>query len=87
VLIRCGSYGTADDVRAQPDPVFPQPLSLNGFDTFLELCGTSSCRVLLAMLTILHLVRGSRLDYLRLLLIWAFTGGYVFIIGVTAPAT
>ncbi|WP_190242478.1 hypothetical protein [Hymenobacter lapidiphilus] len=64
---------------------FPDYFSLNSFDTFWELCRTEfvALPVLLLVLTVFYLRKGTLLALLRLLLMWGFVVGYVFIISVT----
>ncbi|NVO85579.1 hypothetical protein [Hymenobacter terrestris] len=88
LLVPPGSYETTQNTFGPNlKRYFPDYFSLSSFDTFWELSRTEfvALPVLLVLLTVFYLRRGTRLALLRLLLMWGFVGGYVFIISVTRP--
>lgn len=88
LLIPAGSYETTQmTFGPNLERYFPDYFSLSSFDTFWGLCRTEfvALPVLLLLLTTFYLRKGTGLALLRLLLVWAFVGGYVFLISVTRP--
>ncbi|SHJ35661.1 hypothetical protein SAMN02745146_2900 [Hymenobacter daecheongensis DSM 21074] len=88
MLIPPGSY-EATHMTFTPNLIkyFPHYLSLESFHNFWKLCGTGflALPVLLLALSAFYVRQGTWLAWLRLALVWAFVGGYTFIVNVSNP--
>ena len=87
-LIPAGSY-EQNQMTFRPNLVkfFPHYLSLESFDTFWRLCRNdlAALPLLLLAISVFYLRQRTWLAGLRLLLVWGFVGGYVFIVNVSKP--
>ena len=87
-LIPAGSYED-NQMTFVPNVLryFPHYLSLESFSNFWALCRKDlfPLPVLLVAITAYYLTRRDWLAWVRLLLVWGFAAGYVFIVNVSKP--